>query len=166
MTIAEVRELFDQLRLRAVVRVDRLEASISSQALLGLAEVESEDDSRMELEVPTTTASFGHEQRLRLDPPASSPTPRDARLVELVARGFAARDHLLELSPDDVGTLATTEYRHRERTARLAYLAPDIVRAIVDGRQPKSLNARTLARLGSLPLSWSEQRAMLGFAAL
>ena len=48
---------------------------------------------------------------------------------------------------------------------RLAYLAPDIVRAIVDGRQPRSLNARTLARLGSLPLSWSEQRAMLGFAA-
>ena len=45
------------------------------------------------------------------------------------------------------------------------YLAPDIVRAIFDGHQPKSLNARTLARLGSLPLSWSEQRAMLGFAA-
>ena len=163
MTIAEVRQLFDQLCLRSVVSADRVEASISSQALLGLAEVELGEDSRIKLEVPTTVASFGHEQRLRLDPPADSTTPRDARLVELVARGFAARDQLLELSPEDMEALATTEYRHRERTARLAYLAPDIVRAIVDGRQPKSLNARTLARLGSLPLSWSEQRAMLGF---
>ena len=60
--------------------------------------------------------------------------------------------------------MPATQYRHLERTARLAYLAPDIVRAIVDGRQPKSLSARTLARLGSLPLSWSEQREMLGFA--
>ena len=115
--------------------------------------------------MPTTIASFGHEQRLRLDPPTHSSTPRDARLVELVARGFATRDQLLELSQRDVEEMGKTQYRHVERTARLAYLAPDIVRAIVDGRQPRSLNARTLARLGSLPLSWSEQRAMLGFAA-
>ena len=165
MTIAEVRLLFDQLCLRAVVSADRLEASISSQALLGIAEVESVDDSRIELEVQTTIASFGHEQRLRLNPPAGSSTPRDARLVELVARGFATRDQLLQLTQDEVEEMGKTQYRHVERTARLAYLAPDIVRAIIDGRQPKSLNARTLARLGSLPLSWSEQRAMLGFAA-
>ncbi|MEO6388898.1 MAG: hypothetical protein ABIT16_01130 [Croceibacterium sp.] len=56
-----------------------------------------------------------------------------------------------------------TQHRHLERTARLAYFAPDIVRAIIDGRQPKKLTARELARLGSLPLSWTEQRAMLGF---
>ena len=148
-----------------MVSADRLEASISSQALLGIAEVESVDDSRIELEVQTTIASFGHEQRLRLDPPAGSSTPRDARLVELVARGFATRDQLIQLTQDEVGAMAKTEYRHLERTARLAYLAPDIVRAIMEGRQPRSLNARTLARLGSLPLSWSEQRAMLGFAA-
>ena len=92
-------------------------------------------------------------------------TPRDARLVELVARGFATRDQLLLMDEDEVGVMPKTRYRHVERTARLAYLAPDIVRAIVDGRQPKSLNARTLARLGSIPLSWAEQRAMLGFAA-
>ena len=149
-----------------MVRNDRLEASISSQALLGLAEMESEDDTRLELEVPTMIASFGHEQRLRLDPPGHSSTPRDARLVELVAQGFATRHQLIELTQDEVGETAKTEYRHLERTARLAYLAPDIVRAIIDGRQPKLLDARTLARLGSLPLSWSEQRAMLGFAAV
>ena len=88
---------------------------------------------------------------------------RDARLVELVARGFASRDQLLAMSDDDVSAMQVTQYRHLERTARLAYLAPDIVRAILEGRQPKALNARTLARLGLLPLCWSEQKAMLGF---
>ncbi len=56
--------------------------------------------------------------------------------------------------------MPTTHYRHLERTARLAYLAPDIVRAVIEGRNPKTLNARTLARLGSLPLGWREQRTL------
>lgn len=165
MPVGATRDLLKQLRLRVVVCRDRAEACISSQALLELAEIESEEDARIALDIPTTTASFGHELRLRLDPPAMCTTPRDARLVELVARGFATRDQLLLMDEDEVGVMPKTRYRHVERTARLAYLAPDIVRAIVDGRQPKSLNARTLARLGSIPLSWAEQRAMLGFAA-
>jgi hypothetical protein len=69
----------------------------------------------------------------------------------------------LGLADDELKVMPITQHRHLERTARLAYPAPDIVRAIVDGRHPKSLTARDLARLGSLPLSWSEQRTMLGF---
>lgn len=163
MTIAEARLLLSQLKLQVEVSRERLCASISSQALLALAEIEVETDTRVELVVPTTTASFGHEQRLRLDPPEGA-APRDARLVELVARGFASRDQLLALAADDLAGMPVTQHRHLERTARLAYLAPDIVRAIMDGRQPMSLRARDLARLGSLSLSWADQRAMLGFA--
>ena len=59
-----------------------------------------------------------------------------------------------------------TQLRHTERTARLAYLSPDIIRAILDGRQPRTVTARRLARIGALPLSWSQQRNMLGFPAL
>jgi hypothetical protein len=48
------------------------------------------------------------------------------------------------------------------RILRLAYLAPDIVEVIAEGRQPRSL---TLAKLLSpLPLAWVEQRSALGFA--
>ena len=91
--------------------------------------------------------------------------PRDARLVELVSRGFATRDQLAAMTPEKVSAMPKSQYRHLERTARLAYLAPDIVRAVIDGRSPKALNARTLARLGSLPRCWAEQRVMLGFTA-
>jgi site-specific DNA recombinase len=49
------------------------------------------------------------------------------------------------------------------RLARLAFLAPDIVCAILEGRQPKSLTAARLIRITQLPLDWSEQRKALGF---
>ncbi|MEZ5983940.1 MAG: recombinase family protein [Parvularculaceae bacterium] len=44
----------------------------------------------------------------------------------------------------------------------LAFLAPDLTLAILEGRQPASLTAETLKRLGALPLDWREQRQLLG----
>ena len=45
----------------------------------------------------------------------------------------------------------------------LSFLAPDIVEAILDGRQPTELTAARLKRVRDLPLSWAEQREILGF---
>jgi hypothetical protein len=47
---------------------------------------------------------------------------------------------------------------------RLSYLAPGIVAAILDGRQPATLNRQRLARMATLPLDWKGQRELLGFA--
>jgi site-specific DNA recombinase len=47
---------------------------------------------------------------------------------------------------------------------RLPWLAPDITTAIVNGRQPRQLNAKMLMREASrLPVDWAQQRALLGF---
>ncbi len=46
----------------------------------------------------------------------------------------------------------------------LAFLAPDIVQAILGGRQPVALTASRLMRLGDLPSSWAAQRRLLGLA--
>jgi site-specific DNA recombinase len=54
--------------------------------------------------------------------------------------------------------------RHLNRLARLAWLAPDIISDILDGRQPPHLTGRYLLRCGDVPLDWSSQRAFLGFA--
>ncbi|MEM6914398.1 MAG: hypothetical protein AAF511_10525, partial [Pseudomonadota bacterium] len=45
---------------------------------------------------------------------------------------------------------------------RLAFLAPDIQRAILDGRLPHHLNLQALRKM-DIPLSWSAQRKELGF---
>ena len=47
----------------------------------------------------------------------------------------------------------------------LAFLAPDIIEAILLGKQPIELTPEKLKRLRILPMSWEEQRIVLGFAA-
>ena len=50
------------------------------------------------------------------------------------------------------------------RVLRLSYLAPDITRAILEGRHPRDLTAQKLLAHSRLPLAWPEQRRTLGFA--
>jgi hypothetical protein len=50
---------------------------------------------------------------------------------------------------------------HVRRLLRFTYLAPDIVEAIVEGRQPRFLTVNLL--LQGIPLAWSDQRTMFGF---
>ena len=47
---------------------------------------------------------------------------------------------------------------------RMTRLAPDIVRAIVEGRQPRHLNLHALrGRQAEVPVNWEEQRVLFGF---
>ena len=47
---------------------------------------------------------------------------------------------------------------------RMTRLAPDIIRAVLDGRQPRHLNLHAMrGRQGEVSLDWDEQRGMLGF---
>ena len=45
------------------------------------------------------------------------------------------------------------------------FLAPAIIEAIMEGRQPVALRPRALERIGMLPCSWDDQRRRLGFPA-
>jgi hypothetical protein len=43
------------------------------------------------------------------------------------------------------------------------HLAPDITRAILDGRHPRDLTAQKQLARSRLPLAWPDQRRLLGF---
>ena len=48
---------------------------------------------------------------------------------------------------------------------RMTRLAPDSIRAILDGRQPLHLNLHAMrGRQGEVPLDWEEQRGMFEFS--
>ncbi len=50
---------------------------------------------------------------------------------------------------------------------RLTRSVPDIVQAILEGRQPRHLNLHAVrGRQTEVPLDWREQRNLLGFAPL
>ena len=52
---------------------------------------------------------------------------------------------------------------YAQRVIRLTELAPDITSAILEGKQPESLQLKDLIKTGPLPLNWNDQRALLGF---
>jgi hypothetical protein len=95
-------------------------------------------------------------------------------LLALVASGCAlmsrrARGSMAGTLPSTVGStkeLARAEGYCEHYAAKLmplAWLAPDLVEAILDGRQPRSLSLGALMRQ-PLPTDWAEQRSL--FAAI
>jgi DNA invertase Pin-like site-specific DNA recombinase len=87
----------------------------------------------------------------------------DASLIKALAQANTWRQ-LIErgevLTVEDLAAEVGRDRRHVRDTLKLAFLAPDIQRAVLTGRQPQSL---TVARLGELdvPSLWSAQRTLL-----
>jgi hypothetical protein len=114
------------------------------------------------LDVPAKLVDRGSDLRLAIGPDGKDVHAAvDPALLKLVALGTAARQHLVTGKPDSL--VDTYSKQHLNRLARLGYLAPDIITAIVEGRQPPSLSGRTLLRFANLPVEWAEQRKLLGF---
>lgn len=162
MAIAELRKLLLQAQLRVTATDEAVTAEFDLALLAAWVGVEIDVREAITLPVAASQSTWGHEPRLRLDPLSGAPAG-DPNLVQLIARGFSARDQLLAMTRDDALAMPVTHHRHLERIARLAYLAPDIIKAILDGHQPRQVTARFLSRLGALPLAWSDQRKLLGF---
>ncbi len=62
----------------------------------------------------------------------------------------------------DIATHNKIDARHVARTVRLAFLAPDIVETILEGRELRCLTCETLLKADDLPANWREQRHVLG----
>lgn len=111
------------------------------------------------LVTPVSLKRRGIELRLVYAAPDSRPANRDPHLVDLIRRSWAAWK---KLNTESRST-NPVERSHLVRLARLRFLAPDITIAIVEGRQPIELTARTLLRCSELPVDWNDQRRMFGF---
>ena len=113
--------------------------------------------------VPTSPVDRRPDVRMAIlgDGSAATATP-DPVLLKLIVLAFAAREAAITGTPEPL--IDHYSRQHRTRLARLSYLAPDIVAAVLDGSQPPQLNGRRLLRIADLPLDWCAQRSMLGFA--
>ena len=105
-------------------------------------------------------------QVVKLILPGSEPetTNRDSRLIGLIADAYALRKTVLAQT-GSLAQIATRLGKCRGSLAdmmRISYLAPDIVMAIMEGRQPASLKRKTLMAT-PLSLDWPQQRQQLGF---
>ncbi|WP_341710789.1 recombinase family protein [Erythrobacter sp.] len=126
-------------------------------------------DDLFQLVIPAVRVRRGHQLRLIIPGPEQArvrPPRRDPKLIPLVAEAITARD-LIEARPDQsIASIAAQHGRCRTRLGKLVQLAcldPEILKAIVEGRQPVTLSTKRLASV-PLPLVWGDQRRTLGFA--
>ena len=152
--------LLDELGARITVRQETISILIEPAKLLELLSCSglAEPEQVVILDIAVQLRRRGHELKLVYAAPEARPAVRDDRLINLLGQGRIAYQQLRS------GKAIGDSRRQAVRLARLNFLAPDIVMAILDGRQPIELTARSLLRVADLPIEWKEQRQVLGFA--
>jgi site-specific DNA recombinase len=83
-------------------------------------------------------------------------------LIASIARGRRWLNELVEDANANVESIAKRErcsLRQVNMTISLAFLAPALVKAAIEGRLPRGIG---VTRLRDAPVEWSRQQAMLG----
>ena len=114
------------------------------------------------LHVPFRIVKRGGRKEMRLPEGATQPRRTDNTLVKALARAFRWKRMLESGEFASISELAENEgiaFTYMARVLRLTLLAPDIVEAILDGRQRPEV---TLARvLEPFPVEWMNQGAAI-----
>ena len=111
------------------------------------------------------------QNRKLLIPPAPDATGAaggfDAPMIKTLGKAFYWKrliDEGVYPTTADLARALKVETGWAAEVLRMTMLAPDIVEAIFEGRQPRHLNLHTLrGRQDLLPRDWVEQRWLLGF---
>ncbi len=161
--------LLDSLVRQVRLDEDQVEVELDHDALRERLDIGAGSGSVTEssiLKIPAVRVRRGHQ--LRLIVPGleiRQPVRRDEKLITLMA-AYQARQLVLASPEHSLARIARQHGRCRTRLGKLvefSCLAPDIIRAIVEGKQPEHLTASKLMSR-PLPLSWSEQRRELCFS--
>ena len=118
------------------------------------------------LTIPAQLKRAGMEMKFVVDG-ASNPDPADTSLIRLFVRAQKIGKRLLQPGNPPLEEIANEENigaSYATRLVRLTFLAPDIVAAILAGKQPADLTANKLMADTRLPLDWRDQRTALGFS--
>lgn len=148
-------------RLEAVLRGDHVHLPSASES--------TDSDGSLTLSVPARLKRTGMEVRMIVDgvDPYDTKAKPDRSLIKLIVKAHLLHDSLVHGAGQSLDTIAAQEGiggSYFTRVARLAWLAPGITKAILDGRQPTGVTAARLLRESRhLPVDWTAQRRALGF---
>ncbi len=127
----------------------------------------SPDQGMLTVSVPLAIRRHGGRKQVVSPAGASDWAPRqaqiDSTLVKALARAFRWRKLLEDGFYATVSELASAEKINSSYVSRvlcLTVLAPEIVEAILDGRQPRGLTVALLFR--PFPVDWEEQARVPG----
>jgi site-specific DNA recombinase len=174
----QIRAMLMALLSRVDIRPDCIEISILRDRLLELLGAQSIDpttqgrksDKKSEdvlaLTVGARLQRVGREMKMLVEN-TDDQTTADPGLLRIVVRANEIQERLMQNTDLTVHVIASQERvsaNYVYRLLRLATLAPDIISAIVNGKNPPQLTAKKLMRLTpQIPVDWAEQRKLLGF---
>jgi len=166
------RDHFSGVLKKVVIHPQALKLHISSAGMMRSLDGTQRTDStgRDDIwvwEVPCKLRHRGQQLRIVIDSPDQPPLRKpDPTLIKMLQRARHWREQLESEQAKPITDLArinSVNGSYFTRVLRLAYLAPDIVEAIVDGKQPVNLTASTLLKMHDMPIDWTHQRRLLGF---
>jgi hypothetical protein len=178
LKVNDVRTFILSIVPRIQVHADRIDISVNPSSLprwLGGSDDDAKrsattmsDNDRhfVNLTIPIRLKRVGNEMKMIVED-GSHPQDPSPSLVRVLVRANVIRDRLLAdktLTLEDIAKTEGIVPSYATRLFRLTLLAPDIVRAILNGKQPPDLTARKLLNDMRLPIDWNEQRRSLGFA--
>jgi DNA invertase Pin-like site-specific DNA recombinase len=167
------RRLLRCLLNRATLHPDSIHITLKRSGLCSLVFGKNLDSAAhreglIDLTVPVVLKRRGVEAKLIVSAAQGDAATPDRNLIALLAQAHRWLDKLVGEEIGSILEIAQGEGLDASdvgRNLQLAFLAPEIVEAIVAGRQPVGLTARRLRRIGALPLEWDRQRRLLGFPA-
>jgi site-specific DNA recombinase len=175
----QTRAMLIALVSRVDLKSDRVEIKMRRRGLVELlhtqstgpttqgrkSDKESEEDI-LTLKVKARLQRVGREMRMLVEN-AHDQTLADPGLLRIIARAHDIQSRLMQSTDIPLHAIASQERvtpGYVSRLLRLPLLAPDIVTAIVNGKNPPQLTAKKLMRqVLELPVDWTEQRKLLGF---
>jgi site-specific DNA recombinase len=171
-SMTEQREFLRNVIGRIVVHATKLEVAIFQSALWRFLLGERPAHDRKSTQDVFTITIDARVKRcgweVRLVVPSGTGTQMPTRpalpLIKAVARVHRWPESIMRgefQSRQSIAQFAGVDQRYAGRILQFAFLAPDIVEAILEGRQPADLTVERLLR--GLPLAWAEQRKRLGF---
>jgi site-specific DNA recombinase len=173
-----LRDFVRKVVLRVVVQPEKIDLDVSRNGLRtllmndkfagsGRAEfavaTRASSDDLIRLCVKVSLKRCGGEMRLVLNPDwarSEAVTP----IAKAIARAHTWREGVLSADHRLVSKQLEFKGEYLRRVLGCAFLAPDIVEAILDGHSHAGLTLKKLTRR-RLPLDWAEQRIRLGFPA-
>jgi site-specific DNA recombinase len=118
------------------------------------------------LQIPANLKRCGLEMRLIVAPESKLTLSRvEPSLLKALAKAHEWYGWILAGEATGLTSIAQRtglNERYVSKVLRCAFLAPEIVEAIIDGRQPSNLTFKKLSN--HLPINWMKQRKQLGFA--
>jgi hypothetical protein len=125
------------------------------------------DTETITLEIPIQIARRGVETKLIIRSARETPQNQDPHLIEAVSKAHRWMNELISGEVRSVREIAHREQMNDSDVSRvlpLAFIAPDILKGILDGEQSTNLTITRFIRDGAIHLDWPSQRHQLRFA--